>query len=227
MELDRPGLESSIVYDVVRIVYFLTLLLFSPSFCNNQLNIFFGFPIICITCKHQQSRDYERLRQDVYDDIPIFFMLFIFYCMHLFDNCYYNSVFVVSMIIYVIVSIFYMTYMYNNCGRRRPIVELPDVVPPPLINSNPDIILNTYNNEERNTLLEFIPKYKINRLNENIIDYDCPICLEPQTDLDKSVKFICKHYYHKKCIISWIRSGNHTTCPVCKENLKLSNVNNI
>ena len=41
----------------------------------------------------------------------------------------------------------------------------------------------------------------------------------------ESVMFICKHFYHKKCIIRWIRTGNNTVCPVCKENLKLSNDN--
>ena len=112
--------------------------------------------------------------------------------------------------------------MYNNCRHRPPIIDEPEIIPPNNDNNNNiNIVLNDiHHNEERKTLLQFIPKYTINKLNENI-DYDCPICLKHQNDSDKSVMFICKHYYHKKCIIRWIRSGNNT-CPVCKENLKLS-----
>jgi hypothetical protein len=112
--------------------------------------------------------------------------------------------------------------MYNNCGGRR-ILDQPEITPP-VVDNTSMVLNNIYNNEERNALLHFIPKYTINRLNDTI-DYDCPICLEPQNNLDESVMFICRHFYHKKCIVRWIRTGNNTVCPVCKENLKLSNDN--
>ena len=68
--------------------------------------------------------------------------------------------------------------------------------------------------------MRLIPKYTINQLN-GPIDYDCPICLEPQQDLNKSVMFECRHFYHKKCIIRWIRTCNTPLCPVCKEKFKI------
>lgn len=61
---------------------------------------------------------------------------------------------------------------------------------------------------------------------------DCCICLEP-TNIHKHTNFYrpkgsndallkCKHAFHKKCIKTWIVSGNNgTTCPCCRQAIKL------
>lgn len=223
MNIIRRGVNCLLIYDTIRVIYFLSLLLSSPSFCE-ELNIFFGFPIFCIVCKYHHARNDEILYQKCHDDIPIFFMMFTFYVLNLFGNCYGNPLLILSIITYVVISLFYMAYIHNNWGT--PIeLEIDQVdINNPSDNTTTIALSHIRDNEERNSLLQFIPNYTINQLNDPI-DYDCPICLEPQNNLNESVMFVCKHFYHKKCIVRWIRTGNNKVCPVCKETLKLSEDN--
>ena len=60
-----------------------------------------------------------------------------------------------------------------------------------------------------------------------IIDYDgneiitketCSICLEDLNDLNDIHELNeCKHKFHSKCLITYLRTGN-SSCPLCRGN---------
>ena len=43
----------------------------------------------------------------------------------------------------------------------------------------------------------------------------CNICLEDYRNEDNIMIFKCQHYYHKKCVETWL-SSNSNKCPICK-----------
>lgn len=60
-------------------------------------------------------------------------------------------------------------------------------------------------------------------LNEIIVDndicfqiYDCPICLDSESDKSKLFLPKCGHVFHKECIKGWMSQG---TCPLCRRPL--------
>lgn len=61
----------------------------------------------------------------------------------------------------------------------------------------------------------YIDKY-LNYILINTVKCDniCSICLDPT---QKSYNFKCGHYFHNKCIITWIE--RHDTCPICRQKL--------
>lgn len=50
-------------------------------------------------------------------------------------------------------------------------------------------------------------------------DMKCPICLEDYVDGDQLMVLPnCKHKYHSKCIIQWLRLRGD--CPICRRRIK-------
>ena len=43
----------------------------------------------------------------------------------------------------------------------------------------------------------------------------CNICIEPLNVGDLVCCLICKHFYHRECIVTWFASSN--TCPSCRK----------
>jgi hypothetical protein len=48
---------------------------------------------------------------------------------------------------------------------------------------------------------------------------ECPICLETYQKNENVANLPCHHIFHVSCIKGWFE--NHTTCPVCRDNLML------
>ena len=48
---------------------------------------------------------------------------------------------------------------------------------------------------------------------------NCRICLEDFVLADKIIYLPCFHYYHSKCIKTWVNSSNK--CPICNNEIKL------
>ncbi|CAI2374372.1 unnamed protein product [Moneuplotes crassus] len=82
---------------------------------------------------------------------------------------------------------------------------------------------------ERNAIIaDFINKIDIlNVTGERFADNDCCcICLENYSDKHRTVIQIpCSgpHYFHKECIIPWIRNKN--SCPICKSEITIDDLN--
>ena len=47
---------------------------------------------------------------------------------------------------------------------------------------------------------------------------ECPICLEPSCKEDPLSPLPCGHYFHTKCVQSWITQGGG--CPICRDGKK-------
>lgn len=56
-----------------------------------------------------------------------------------------------------------------------------------------------------------IKKYKGHKVK---CDFDCPICLEPQTN---GLGLKCNHNFCRKCIRQWLK--DHSECPYCKSSV--------
>ena len=52
----------------------------------------------------------------------------------------------------------------------------------------------------------------------------CTICLQKFKGTDIIKEFCCKHIFHKKCLLKWLKTSNN--CPLCKHNL-MDDLNNI
>lgn len=46
---------------------------------------------------------------------------------------------------------------------------------------------------------------------------DCSICCETFVAEDVVLKLLCRHVYHEKCVLSWLREKN--SCPLCRKEL--------
>lgn len=65
----------------------------------------------------------------------------------------------------------------------------------------------------------FHKSLKIHKLD----NFECCICNEKNDNL--IVKLDCNHYFHKSCLINWIKKSN--SCPLCRKNVfKCINCNN-
>ena len=62
--------------------------------------------------------------------------------------------------------------------------------------------------------------YKFNEENKR-----CIICFDDFKNDDYVIYLPCFHFYHKKCIISWIKTM--PSCPFCKIKINQSNLNRI
>ena len=64
-----------------------------------------------------------------------------------------------------------------------------------------------------------INKDNIKKFNEET----CNVCLEGYVEGQTSIKLDCRHYFHDKCIIQWLKMRN--TCPVCRHELESNDPN--
>ena len=72
--------------------------------------------------------------------------------------------------------------------------------------------------------IENLPKVEVNKDNiNNFKDVTCNICLEGFVLGDILRILECKHEFHEKCIITWLKSRN--TCPVCRHELESNDPN--
>ena len=52
----------------------------------------------------------------------------------------------------------------------------------------------------------------------NLVKEDkCPICLAKYKGSDIIKEFPCKHIFHKKCILKWLKQSNK--CPLCNHDI--------
>ena len=63
-----------------------------------------------------------------------------------------------------------------------------------------------------------------NENNFNLKNKTCNICLDDFIKNEKIIRLKCDHYYHKKCIYSWLKKHSNK-CPICR--FKLSKDNSI
>ena len=70
--------------------------------------------------------------------------------------------------------------------------------------------------------------YPNNYVEKEHEEHACAICFEQvkkESDIEYCEKALnCKHQFHRRCIIPWIRSND--TCPVCRKKKKRRRVNN-
>ena len=72
--------------------------------------------------------------------------------------------------------------------------------------------------------IENLPKVEVNKDNiNNFKDVTCNICLEGFVLGDILRILECKHEFHEKCILTWLKSRN--TCPVCRHELESNDPN--
>lgn len=67
------------------------------------------------------------------------------------------------------------------------------------------------NKNSKSKILNLKKIFTKSNLNENNI---CPICLENNNNLSKTLK--CKHKFHEQCIKQWML--NKFECPLCRMN---------
>ena len=100
-----------------------------------------------------------------------------------------------------------------------------EIIPHTMINFNNNNRIrlnnnNSNNNEERigpikKEILRFLPCNKlkdIRKLNEE--QKKCLICCQNYKNHDITMTLPCFHFYHKECIIKWLRKK--ASCPLCK-----------
>ena len=70
--------------------------------------------------------------------------------------------------------------------------------------------------------------YPNNYVKKEHEEHACAICFEQvkkESDIEYCEKALnCKHQFHRRCIIPWIRSND--TCPVCRKKKKMRRVHN-
>jgi len=60
---------------------------------------------------------------------------------------------------------------------------------------------------------------------ETLVAEDCAICLGPFEDGDLcSIMPVCRHEFHRDCIVNWLLMANNNTCPLCRAQLQWSAV---
>ena len=100
-----------------------------------------------------------------------------------------------------------------------------EIIPHTMINFNNNNRIrlnndNSNNNEEsigpiKKEILRFLPCNKlkdIRKLNEE--QKKCLICCQNYKNHDITMTLPCFHFYHKECIIKWLRKK--ASCPLCK-----------
>lgn len=69
--------------------------------------------------------------------------------------------------------------------------------------------------------LIFCKKYEDTKLvklinQQDLTDTECCICLELFKEKDKISILPCYHFFHKECILKWIKKNNYIMkCPYC------------
>ena len=72
--------------------------------------------------------------------------------------------------------------------------------------------------------IDNLPKIEITKENINKFkDMTCNICLEGFTQGNILRVLECKHEFHEKCIVTWLKTKN--TCPVCRHELESNDPN--
>jgi hypothetical protein len=68
---------------------------------------------------------------------------------------------------------------------------------------------------------DFEKKEACDKLFQNMKEETCSICLEPECVVTTQ----CGHYFHRKCILKWCKSGNYSApCPICRNIVNSSNI---
>jgi len=85
--------------------------------------------------------------------------------------------------------------------------------------------LKLYYEKRKKFILELNEfQYKHIKKYTKIKERKCSICLVKYKSSDIIKEFPCKHIYHKKCILKWIKNSNR--CPLCKYDMT-GDINNI
>ena len=71
--------------------------------------------------------------------------------------------------------------------------------------------------------LFLLPRSKIPDVSK-LEEKQCTICLTEYNNGDELTTLPCFHFFHPKCINIWLQRSNN--CPICKNEVKLSNDNN-
>jgi len=66
-------------------------------------------------------------------------------------------------------------------------------------------------------------KHQLSKLSDDSPD-NCSVCLEKYDDSEEVKVLLCKHYFHKVCIDTWL-TNNSTYCPLCRKDTRDSNSN--
>ena len=53
---------------------------------------------------------------------------------------------------------------------------------------------------------------------------ECSVCYDKYSNTNKACKLLCKHIFHKTCILKWLETSK--TCPLCRKIVKKCNVCN-
>ncbi|VDM96383.1 unnamed protein product [Thelazia callipaeda] len=54
-------------------------------------------------------------------------------------------------------------------------------------------------------------------IGDEILDTDCPVCIDPYRTGDIVRSLPCRHIFHKTCVDPWLLE--HRTCPMCKSDI--------
>ena len=83
--------------------------------------------------------------------------------------------------------------------------------------------------KEKKTIKNLTQLFDEIELTKDILDKgeqkNCSICLEDFAVGDKIIYLPCFHYYHSKCIDTWVKNSN--ICPLCNTEIKINQNNPI
>ena len=58
---------------------------------------------------------------------------------------------------------------------------------------------------------------------EHILQYNmCSICLDEENKEKVVVITECHHSFHKECLDLWLKTNTKSSCPFCREEIKLT-----
>lgn len=99
----------------------------------------------------------------------------------------------------------------NANGDSRPEIIFITGQPMFLTFNMPFILINQQPKVDYTKNLEKVP---LKTLEDDLVDYDCVVCLEGLKKGQEIYETSCKHRYHKECLANWFKEKN--TCPTCR-----------
>lgn len=125
------------------------------------------------------------------------------------------------MIEYIIITITMLNcFLCYICKKNN---TIPNEIVSNQINSNELYLENNINsNYDLEKIIDLSIKDYIDK-NSNKISYtnlkdkddECIICYENFDENNEILIFKCKHYFHRECIIKWLKKNNN--CPICQD----------